>query len=160
MTPRPHQVFIAGATGYTGRVLAPLIAKSVDWRPVAHVRPGSSHADSLPAEIERREVDLADTAALVSALAGCEALVSLIGTTRAQFGPGVSYETVDVGTTRWLVAAARRARVRRFVLLSSKRIADDYRPVHVEVLARALFAAVQQPQTAGEIWSGKTIWGK
>lgn len=41
-----------------------------------------------------------------------------------------------------------------------QRIADDYRPVHVEVLARALFAAVQQPQTAGEIWSGKTIWGK
>jgi hypothetical protein len=67
---------------------------------------------------------------------------------------------VDIGTTRWLVAAAQRARVRRFVLLSSKRIADDYRPVHVEVLARALFAAVQQPQTAGEIWSGKTIWGK
>lgn len=214
------QVFIAGATGYTGRVLVPLIAQSSEWHPLAHVRPGSRQAAVLPAEIERREVTLDDTAALISAMAGCEAAVSLIGTTRAQFGPGVSYETVDIGTTQQLVTAAKLAKVKRFVLLSSvgasengvaylrakaaaekivmaseldwiilrpsaivgpgrqlprvltplamvlryvpglQQMFDNYRPVHVDVLARAIFAAVKQAPTAGEIWQGKTIWGK
>ena len=217
----PRQVFIAGATGYTGRVLVPLIAQASDWKPLAHVRPGSRHADFLPPDIERREVDLADTAALISAMAGCEAVVSLIGATRAQFGPGVSYETADIGTTQLLATAAKQAKAKRFVLLSSvgaseksgvaylrakaaaekiiinsgldwiilrpsaivgpgrawprlyipiamalryvpglRRIGGDYRPVHVEVLARAIFEAVKWPRTAGEIWSGKALWGK
>lgn len=214
----PHRVFIAGATGYTGRVLVPLIAKSSDWKPIAHVRPGARHSDTLPPAIERCKIDLANHAALVAALAGCEVVVSLIGTTRAQFGPGVSYETVDIGTTQWLVAAAQEAGVQRFVLLSSvgasetgvaylrakaaaekivmasalqwiilrpsaivgpgrqfpkilipmtamlrhlpglQRRSDDYRPVHVEVLAQALFAAVQSPNTTNTIWSGEKIW--
>jgi len=214
------QVFIAGATGYTGRILVPLIAQSTEWKPLAHVRPGSRHVEVLPAGIERREVDLANTSALISAMAGCEAIVSLIGTTRAQFGPGVSYETVDIGTTQLLATAAKQARVKRFVLLSSvgasetgvaylrakaaaekivinsgldwiilrpsaivgpdrewprlltplaavlryipglQRVVDDYRPVHVETLARAIFAAIKRPPAAEEIWSGKEIWGK
>jgi len=216
----PRQVFIAGATGYTGRVLVPLIAKSSEWKPLAHVRPGSRHIDFLPSAIERREVDLTNTAALISAMAGCEAAVSLIGTTRAQFGPGVSYETVDIGTTQWLVTAAKQAGVKRFVLLSSvgasetgvaylrakaaaekivmtsgldwiilrpsvivgpgrqwprllaplaivlryipglRRIIDDHRPVHVDVLARAIFAAIKHSRTSGEIWHGEMIWEK
>lgn len=214
----PHRVFIAGATGYTGRVLVPLLAKSSDWKPIAHVRPGSLHADALPTAIERCEIDLAHHATLVAALAGCEAVVSLIGTTRAQFGPGVSYETVDIGTTQRLVAAAQQAGVQRFVLLSSvgaaetgvaylrakaaaekivmaaalrwiilrpsaivgpgrqfpkilipvaamlrylpglQRLSDDYRPVHVEVLAQALFAAVKSQNTTNTIWRGEKIW--
>lgn len=214
------QVFIAGATGYTGRVLVPLIAKSSEWKPLAHVRPGSRHVEVLPVAVERREIDIANTAALAAAMAGCQAVVSLIGTTRAQFGPGVSYETVDIGTTQRLVNAAKQAGSKRFVLLSSvgasengvaylrakaaaekivmhsgldwiilrpsaivgpsrqlprlltpltivlryvpglQRMFDDYHPVHVEVLARAIFAAVNHAPTAGEIWSGKIIWGK
>ncbi len=214
------QIFIAGATGYTGRVLVPLIAKSAGWKPLAHVRPGSRHVDLLPPDIERCEVDLANTDALISAMAGCEAVVSLIGTTRAQFGPGVSYETVDIGTTQQLVTAAKPAGVKRFVLLSSvgasetgaaylrakaaaekivmtsgldwiilrpsaivgpgrqlprlltplaivlryvpglRRMIDDYRPVHVETLARAILAAIKRPSTTGEIWNGKIILRK
>jgi len=215
-----RQVFIAGATGYTGHILVPLLAQSTEWKPIAHVRPGSRHREVLPIEVERREVDLADTAALISAMAGCEAVVSLIGTTRAQFGPGVSYETVDIGTTQLLVNAAKQAGMKRLVLLSSvgasetgvaylrakaaaekivmtsgldwiilrpaaivgpgrqwprmlipvakglryvpglQRVVDDYRPVHVNVLARAIFAAIKHSSTSGEIWIGKEIWGK
>ena len=214
----PHRVFIAGATGYTGRVLVPLMAKSSEWKPIAHVRPGSLHADVLPTAIERCEIDLADREALVAFMTGCEAVVSLIGTTRAQFGPGVSYETVDIGTTQWLVAAAQQAGVQRFVLLSSvgasetgvaylrakaaaekivmtsalhwiilrpsaivgpsrqfpkilipmtamlrylpglQRLGDDYRPVHVEVLAQALCEAVKVQNSTNAIWSGEKIW--
>jgi len=220
MISMPRQVFVAGATGYTGRVLVPLIAQSSDWKPIAHARPNSSHLEALPANVERRQVDLANNTALVSALAGCEVVVSLIGTTRAQFGPDVSYETVDIGTTQQLVAAAQQAGVKRFVLLSSvgasetgvaylrakaaaekivlnsglewiilrpsaitgpgrrlprifvplaavlryvpglRRMIGDYRPVHVEVLARAIFAAIKWPHTAGEIWRGEKIWRK
>jgi uncharacterized protein YbjT (DUF2867 family) len=220
MTSSPRQVFIAGATGYTGRVLVPLIAQSSGWKPLAHVRPNSRHVEAFPANVERREVDLANIAALAAAMSGCEAVVSLIGTTRAQFGPGVSYETVDIGTAQFLVAAAQQAGVKRFVLLSSvgasetgvaylrakaaaekivrdsglgwiilrpsaitgpgrqlpgifaplaaalrylpglRQIADDYRPVHVETLARAIFEAVKSSHATREIWRGQDIWGK
>jgi uncharacterized protein YbjT (DUF2867 family) len=50
---------------------------------------------------------------------GCDAVLSAIGTTRAQFAEGVSYETVDFGTTVSLLAAAKRGNVRHFVLMSS-----------------------------------------
>jgi uncharacterized protein YbjT (DUF2867 family) len=50
---------------------------------------------------------------------GCDAVLSTIGTTRARSGPGVSYETVDYGTTALLLAAARAVKARHFVLMSS-----------------------------------------
>jgi len=107
-------VFVAGATGAVGTALLHRAqATGLAVRP--HVRPQSEGKLSHP---DRVVLDLASPA-LVDAMAGCTAVVQLIGTMRKRFHTGDTYETSDVGTTRHLVAAARANDVGHFVLLSS-----------------------------------------
>ncbi len=109
------RIFLAGGTGATGQVLVPLLTKE-GFDLVLHVRPKS--ADKLRDE-RARAFELADAAALAGAMAGCDAVISLVGTMRQRFGTGDTYETSDVGSARQLVAAAQAAGVPRFLLLSS-----------------------------------------
>ncbi len=111
-------VFVAGATGATGVVLVPLLeGRGHQVRP--HVRPATASRHAMGAHPRAVVVDLAEHDALVAALRGCDAVVSLIGTMRERFGAGDTYASSDVGTTKQLVDAARAAGVPRFVLLSS-----------------------------------------
>lgn len=111
-------VFVAGATGATGQVLVPeATAAGVELR--LHVRPVTATKSPLGKDPRARIFDLADADALHTALAGCDAVVSLVGTMRSRFGTGDTYEASDVGTTRALVDAARAVGVPRFLLLSS-----------------------------------------
>jgi uncharacterized protein YbjT (DUF2867 family) len=111
-----RKVFIAGATGAVGRTLVRL----ADARGVAlvpHLRPRHEREGR-----DRRAavLELADTEALERALSGCTTIVQLIGTMRSRFSAGDTYETSDIGTTRQLVAGAKRApSVDHIVLLSS-----------------------------------------
>lgn len=114
MTMNPTVVFVAGATGAVGRVLVPLAeARGLDVRP--HVRPRSAAKLGHPKQVT---MELGDPA-LAGALTGCTTVVQLIGTMRKRFASGDTYETSDVGTTRQLVEAGRRAGVKHFILLSS-----------------------------------------
>jgi uncharacterized protein YbjT (DUF2867 family) len=115
---RPMRVFIAGATGATGRVFVPR-ALAAGHNVVFHVRPQSAAKSDLAKDPRARVFDLADGAALSDALAGSQALVSFVGTMRNRFVAGDTYESSDVGTTRQLVEGARHAKVPRFLLLSS-----------------------------------------
>jgi uncharacterized protein YbjT (DUF2867 family) len=112
------RVFIAGATGATGQVLLPVAtAAGLDLR--LHVRPQTAARTPLAADPRARVFDLADAAALADALAGCDAVVSLVGTMRSRFAAGDTYASSDVGSTRALVDGAKAAGVPRFLLLSS-----------------------------------------
>jgi uncharacterized protein YbjT (DUF2867 family) len=114
MTTQRPVLFVAGATGAVGRVLVPLAeARGLEVRP--HVRPASAAKLSHPRQVA---LELGDPA-LVQAMTGCTTVVQLIGTMRKRFAKGDTYETSDIGTTRQLVEAAKRAGVRHFVLLSS-----------------------------------------
>ncbi|MCA2978932.1 MAG: NAD(P)H-binding protein [Myxococcaceae bacterium] len=112
MTPR--RLFIAGATGAVGRVLLPR-AEARGVAVVPHVRPKSAGALAHPARVV---LELTDPT-LPDAMRGCTTLVQLIGTMRARFGSGDTYESSDVGTTRLLVEAAKQAGVDHVVLLSA-----------------------------------------
>lgn len=112
---KPRRLFLAGATGAVGRVLLPLAVRH-GVAVVAHVRPKSAGALQ---HAPLAQCELADTPALVKGLEGCTTVVQLIGTMRARFGAGDTYETSDVGTTRQLVEAAKQAGVDHLVLLSS-----------------------------------------
>jgi uncharacterized protein YbjT (DUF2867 family) len=112
------RIFVAGATGATGRVFLPL-ATAAGHDVVFHVRPQSAAKSPLAADPGARVFDLAQAAPLGDALAGCEAVLSFIGTMRKRFSAGDTYESSDIGTTRDLVAGARAAKVPRFLLLSS-----------------------------------------
>ncbi|HVO31788.1 MAG TPA: NAD(P)H-binding protein, partial [bacterium] len=112
MTPR--RLFVAGATGATGKVFVPLArAKNVPVVPL--VRPKSKAAAPANAVV----VDFDDAPALAKAMTGCTTLVQLIGTMRKRFATGDTYEASDIGTTTKLVAAAKTAGIDHIVLLSS-----------------------------------------
>ncbi len=116
-TPSRH-LFVAGATGATGRtVMRQALARGVSG--VAHVRPKSASSELAREWPRKAVVELSDGAQLIEAMAGSTTVLQLIGTMRKRFATGDTYETSDIGTTRQLVEAAKRAGVDHFVLLSS-----------------------------------------
>ena len=112
------KVFVAGATGATGQVFVPLAtAAGIELR--LHVRPASAGKTPLGKDPRAEIFDLGNAAELERALAGCDAVLSLIGTMQKRFAAGDTYESSDVGTTRQLAKSAKAAGVPRFLLLSS-----------------------------------------
>lgn len=105
-------VFVAGATGYTGRALMEELARGgTEWT----ARPHARAAGKLDGAVV---CDPRDVAALTDGMRGCDAVVQLIGTVRARFDEG-DYEAIDYGTTVALGEAAKAAGVPRLLLLSS-----------------------------------------
>ena len=104
-----RKLFVAGASGVTGRAVMKLGGDDL----VPHMRPKEGR--SGPGIFE-----LSDAEALRRALGGCSAVLQLIGTMRSRFAAGDTYETSDIGTTRQLLDASKRAgTIDHFVLLSS-----------------------------------------
>jgi uncharacterized protein YbjT (DUF2867 family) len=99
-------VALAGATGFTGRRVAAILAARGAW-PVCLVR-ASSDASVLPREVERRTGDLSDPLALDRWLAGCRSLVSCA--------------SMGFGHVPGIVAAAERAGIGRAVFVSTTAI--------------------------------------
>ena len=113
-----RRLFLAGATGATGRTLRPL-ASALDADIISHLRPATAARLGQDAPSPSAVFDLTDSDALRSALEGRSCVLQLIGTMRKRFASGDTYETSDIGTTRSLVDAALDADVDHFVLLSS-----------------------------------------
>lgn len=112
------RIFVGGATGATGQAFVPEAARA-GLELVLHVRPRTAARTPLASDPRTRVFELADAAALADALAGCDAVVSFIGTTRGRFSAGDTYAASDVGTTAQLCDGARVAGVPRLLLLSS-----------------------------------------
>lgn len=115
---RAMRIFVAGATGATGQVFVPL-ATAAGHDLVLHVRPQTVSRTPLAADVRARVFNLDDEAALRDALAGCDAVVSLVGTMRSRSQQGDTYESSDIGSTRQLVAGAQAESVPRFLLLGA-----------------------------------------
>ena len=113
------ELAVTGASGFVGGHLV-RAATRAGHQAVGLVR--SERAAALVRDAGGRPAPLADEPdALAKSLEGCEAVVHLaqIGRERA----GQSYEAVNVGLTARLVAAARRAGVKRFVMFSGLGVA-------------------------------------
>jgi uncharacterized protein YbjT (DUF2867 family) len=116
-------ILVTGATGFVGpKVVHALRAEGRDVR--ALVR-DPSHADTLRTwGCDLAEGDVTDTASLTRAVAGCDAvvhLVSIIAGSRSDF------ERVMTRGTENLVAAAKDAGMRRFVLMSALGVSEETR---------------------------------
>ncbi|CAN5701249.1 hypothetical protein BH09MYX1_BH09MYX1_38990 [soil metagenome] len=111
------RVFIAGATGATGTVFVPLAEKSHEL--LFHVRPQSKDKTPLGSDPRARVFELDDGEALRSAVRGCDAVISFVGTMKKRFAAGDTYESSDIGSTEKLTQAAVAEKVPRFLLLSS-----------------------------------------
>src|SRR4051812_22449943 len=98
-----RKLFVAGSTGAVGRTVVRIGKGRAEL--VAHQRPkpGGNPGEGLAV------FPLDDAEALTAALKGCTTVLQLIGTMRKRFATGDTYESSDIGTTRHLVEAARRA---------------------------------------------------
>ncbi|NMO19612.1 NAD(P)H-binding protein [Pyxidicoccus fallax] len=128
-----RRLFVAGATGATGRnVVRQGLARGVHV--TAHLRPKSASSELARDWPHKAVVELTDGDTLAEALRGHTTVLQLIGTMRKRFAAGDTYETSDIGTTRQLVEAAKRAGVDHLVLLSS---VGAGRPVGAYLKAKA-----------------------
>lgn len=115
----PALVVVAGASGRTGKeVVAQLVARK--YRVRALVRDAGKSAGLFPAGVEVVVADVREPASLKRALKGATYVISAIGAgggPRGEAGNGP--EEIDNLGVANLARAARQARVRQFVLVSS-----------------------------------------
>ncbi len=112
------KILVAGATGETGiRLLSELLARG--HHPIALVR-DSSDTSELPTEVQQRTGDLTDLQADVCD--GCDAVIFAAGS-GGDTDAGMT-NRVDRDGAKRLVDLAAKAKVARFVMLSSAG-ADD-----------------------------------
>lgn len=110
------KLLVTGATGFIGGALCKRLGASGQVHGL--VRSLSRGARLADFGVQAVQGDLLDPASLIEACRGCEAVVHAAAWVGAEGEPAV-IEAVNVGGTRALLEAARKAGVRRFVHISS-----------------------------------------
>lgn len=121
------KVFVAGATGETGRrVVAQLLERNISVKALVRDR---AKAESLFPQAELVEGDLSDVAKLAAAMADCTAIVSATGA-RPSLDPTGPFQVDYVGTKN-LVDAAKQAGLEQFVMVSSLCVSKLFHPLNL-----------------------------
>jgi NADH dehydrogenase len=124
--PVAHRVFVTGATGFVGR--ATVHALRAEGHVVrCLVRRGSERDLRGLEAIERVEGDVRVRRGLEDGVAGCDAVVHLVGIIREHDRDGSTFERVHVDGTRNVLDAAATAGVRRFLHMSALGTRPDAR---------------------------------
>jgi NADH dehydrogenase len=140
------KVSVIGGTGFVGTHLVDrLIAAEHTARLL--VRPGKTR-DPWPAGCELVPGAVSDPAALADCLAGCDAVIYLIGILREDPARGVTFEALQHQGVIDTIAAARAAGVRRFVLMSANGVKADGTPYQ-----RTKYQAEQALMASGLDWT-------
>ena len=126
--PAPRQtVLVAGAAGQTGQhIVRHLQEEGYSVR--ALVRDATKAAQQLGPDVVLVQGDVKDPASLDAAVSGVDAVISSIGA-RGKDGPDRP-EMVDYEGVRNLVDAAKAAKVRQFVLVSSRGVTQADHPLN------------------------------
>ncbi|MFM1860293.1 MAG: hypothetical protein RL133_1793 [Pseudomonadota bacterium] len=124
MTPYPHSVAILGGTGFIGRALAnrlsQLEAGPREIRILTRARARARALWTLP-KVQVLEVDYQDEANLAEGLAGCEAIVNLVGLLHSRTGKpwGPDFDEAHVRLPARLTRCMARNQIRRLVHVSA-----------------------------------------
>jgi uncharacterized protein YbjT (DUF2867 family) len=112
------KVFVTGGSGFVGsEVLRQLLAAGHEVR--ALVRPGSQGKLAGQDGVELHPGDAVEAASLAGALAGCAAVIHLVGIIREFPAKGITFELLHPGATGNLLAAAREQGVSRYLQMSA-----------------------------------------
>ena len=109
------KVLVTGATGFVGPKVANAIADAGHAARVLERKPGNAERAGVRAA-ETAPGDMTDPGSLARAVDGCDAVVHLVAIRQ---GKPEAFERIMIAGTRALVAAAKQAGVRRFVLMSA-----------------------------------------
>jgi NADH dehydrogenase len=121
------RVLVTGGTGVIGEGLLPALIEAGHTVRLLS-RGAEADARRWPEEVEPFAADVTDVEALRGAAEGCGAVVHITGVVD-EAPPDVTFERVNVGGTRNVLAEAERAGVERFVYVSSlgaERGGSDY----------------------------------
>lgn len=112
------KVFVTGGTGFVG---TELVRQLTGAGHVARllIRPGSEGRLAEREGVEIHLGDATDPSSLSRALAGCHAVIHLVGIIREFPSRGITFEKLHTQATRNLVAAAQQQGVGRFVHMSA-----------------------------------------
>ncbi|WP_437940550.1 DUF1990 family protein [Sorangium sp. So ce341] len=111
------KVLVTGGTGVVGpEVVRRLLRRGHGVRLLS--RHASDDRKPFEGDVEAFDGDIGDAASIRGAAEGCDAVIHLAATV-AERPPEVTFERVNVEGTRNIVAEAERARVQRFVYVSS-----------------------------------------
>ncbi|HYP53802.1 MAG TPA: NAD-dependent epimerase/dehydratase family protein [Pyrinomonadaceae bacterium] len=122
------KVLVTGGTGVIGSGVVPaLVGAGHTVRLLT--RGAERDARRWPKKVEPFAADVSDAKTLAGACDGCGAVVHITGIVR-ESPPRVTFERVNVGGTRNVLAEAERAGVGRFVLISSLGAERGASPYH------------------------------
>lgn len=142
------RVFVAGGTGFVGhQVIDRLLAAG--HQVVALVRPGSENKLVQVPGLEFHPGDALQPESLSGGMAGCGAVVNLIGIIREFPGRGITFERLHRQATENLLQAAREQQVDQFLQMSAngsrEHAATDYH--------QTKWAAEQAVRASGLAWT-------
>ena len=145
-TPSTKKVFVTGAGGFVGSaVVRALVSRG--HHVVALMR--GSTSPSIAPSVVPVQGDLLDPAPWRNALAGCDAVIHLVGIIREDLARGVTFQRMHLQGTQAIVDAATDAKVRQYVHMS----ALGSRPNAVSVYHRTKFAAEQYVHRSSLDWT-------
>ena len=142
----PGRVFVTGASGFVGsNVVRELLARGYAVNALVH------RADLPVAGDNVRPVrgDLFTPKALDEGIAGCDAVIHLVGIIMQRPAQGVTFERVHFEGARNVVDATKRGGVRRYVHMS----ALGTRPGAVSEYHRTKYKAEQYVRNSGLDWT-------
>ena len=116
-------VLVTGANGNLGRALFEQLATPDRFRAGVRSERAEGQVRALGSAPEIVRVDYSDEGSMTSALAGCEAVLHLVGIIKE--AANTRYEEAHEGSCRVLAGAAARAGVKRIVYLSIVGSAPD-----------------------------------
>lgn len=109
------RIFVAGGTGFVGGNLCRALC---DAGHVVRLLVHSRHA-TMQGGIEQVTGDATDLQSFAGAVAGCDAVINLIGIIREFPGRGITFAKLHVEATSTMLAATRQAGIRRYLQMSA-----------------------------------------
>ena len=142
------RVFVTGATGFVGHALVQRLCAGGHMVRCL-VRRGSETALRGQGAIERIEGDILARSSLEEGMAGCDAVIHLVGIIREQRGSGVTFERVHVEGTSQVLQAATAVGIRRYLHMS----ALGTRPGATSTYHRTKWTAEEAVRNSGLEWT-------
>jgi NADH dehydrogenase len=115
------KVTIVGGTGFVGGYLVDALLDA-GHEPHVLVRPGSESKLRRADECRVTQGDLGSRESIDAVVAGCDAVIYNVGILREFPGKGITFEALQYRGAEAVAEAAKRAGVRRFLLMSANGI--------------------------------------
>src|ERR1700722_8753108 len=111
-----QRVFVTGASGFVGSaIVAELGRRGIGVNALVNRR----GVDSGGGDVRAHKGDLFDPRTMDAAIAGCGAVIHLVGIIMEKPKEGITFRRMHVEATRAAVDAAKRAGIRRYVQMSA-----------------------------------------